>query len=269
MIENLYITGLKNIPQKLYGYRFTVWVTEQIVKLLPKLDFTMLSDYISVAHPIFKDGEMTNTVIVRFTHRDVRNAIFFNKTKIVDKNVYINEQLTNRNRELLKEAKEIVGPRNAWSSQCKLYAKVGADRIKIISDNDITLLKEKHNTFESLSPEAQEEVLQTERQKRKPLVNGPATASDSRANPQSNAPSTNNFDMAKSKWPNMAESDLLAAIEQYQSKKQFSNTFNNRGRGNKQSTFRYGGGGVGRGDRNYFNRDRRYNNIPQYYNNHY
>ena len=244
---------------------YTVWVTEQIVKLLPQLDFVMLPDYISVAHPIFKDGEMTNTVIVRFTHRDVRNAIFFNKTKIVDKNVYINEQLTNRNRELLKEAKEIVGPRNAWSSQCKLYAKVGADRIKIISEDDLILLKEKHNTFESLSTEAQEEILQTERLRRKTLVNGPATAPVSKANPQSNSPSTNNFDMAKSKWPNMAESDLLAAIEQYQSKKQYS-TLSNRGRGNKQSTFRYGGVGVGvgRGNRNYYSKDRRYNNPPQY-----
>ena len=69
--------------------------------------------------------------------------------------------------------------------------------------------------------------------------------------------------MAKSKWPNMAESDLLAAIEQYQSKKQYS-TLSNRGRGNKQSTFRYGGGGVGRGNRNYYSKDRRYNNPPQY-----
>ena len=68
MIDNLYITGLKNIPKRLYGYKFTVWVTQQICRLLPCLDFDMVPDYISVAHPIFnKDGEMTDTIIVVLT----------------------------------------------------------------------------------------------------------------------------------------------------------------------------------------------------------
>ena len=278
MIDNLYITGLKNIPKRLYGYKFTVWVTQQICRLLPCLDFDMVPDYISVAHPIFKDGEMTDTIIVRFTHRDVRNAIFFKKTKIVDKSVYINEQLTKRNAKLLKDAKDIVGTRQAWSNQCKLYAKVGEDRIKIVSVDDIEVLKEKKRKFDSLSPEEQEQLALAGQQKRRQQVaDGAPTDKDNQAeSPVSSA----NLDVAKSKWPDLAESELLAAISQYQSRKSHDHSNNRsnyrtnaRGRGNnKYASFNYGGGGVDRGSRNKppFNYNRReYYGRPQNYENYY
>ena len=149
-LDNLLIKGLQNIPSHLKGYKFSSWVAELINNIIPNLDFPIIPEYISVSHPLNK-----GVIIVRFAIRDVRNEIFYKKKWIVDERISITEHLTKRNSALLNAAKEMLGTKNAWSSQTKLFGKVGNEVVRIKSKNDIDLLRGMKSSLDSLPLEVQ------------------------------------------------------------------------------------------------------------------
>ena len=141
MRENLLIKGLKNVPTWLKGYKFSMWVADVFNCLIPNLDFVIQPQHISVSHPLYKCDDGTTVIIVRFTIRDVRNEIFYKKQFISNHNIIITEHLTKYNQDLLTATTDLVGSKNAWTSQTNVFGKVGTKVIRIKSPEDIEKLK--------------------------------------------------------------------------------------------------------------------------------
>ena len=112
MRENLIVKGLKNVPTKLKGYKFSMWVANQLNRLIPNLDFPILPHFISVSHPLHQDESGSPVVIIRFAIRDVRNEVFFKRKFIRNRNVTITEHLIDSNKKLLRCASDVVGQKN-------------------------------------------------------------------------------------------------------------------------------------------------------------
>ena len=80
--------------------------------------------------PISKDK---NVVIVRFKSRDLRDEIWFNKSKLKPHNLRksvktsVTEHLTAYNLSLLEAAKSKLGQSNAWTNKCRIYTKLNND----------------------------------------------------------------------------------------------------------------------------------------------
>ena len=214
-LDNLLIKGLQNIPSHLKGYKFSSWVAELINNIIPNLDFPIIPEYISVSHPLNK-----GVIIVRFAIRDVRNEIFYKKKWIVDERISITEHLTKRNSALLNAAKEMLGIKNAWSSQTKLFGKVGNEVVRIKSKNDIDLLRGMKSSLDSLPLEVQTVNVATARN----TIASSETVDDQE---EINSPpsSQNNFNLLTKTWPDLTEAEILDAVNK-------TYRFNNRNRGN-------------------------------------
>ena len=77
------------------------------------------------------------------------------------------------------------------------------------------VLQEKKNKFDSLSPEEQDEIFNSERERynksRSPPTTNNGSADDNKHS--DDAISSNNLDIAKAHWPNLPEAEVLAAIK--------------------------------------------------------
>ena len=234
-IENLLIHGLTGVPNY-KGYLFSTWVADMINMLIPNLDFAISPEHISISHPLRNNDEMTKVVIVRFVNRDVRNEIFYKKKWITNSNVYITEHLTKRNLDLLKKTKALVGPKNAWSSQTKLFCKVGDKKMPIMCENDLIVLKDLKDNYDSLSPAdtvTSPNESSSDTKPKTPVL--PTTAVIDTAT----AEHPNNFNLLKQTWPNLSEADILEIISNQQNKKQN----NSKGAVSHRSGNRHGGRG--------------------------
>lgn len=118
---NLLFHGLR-IPYHLKGLAFSKNISMQINHALPYLNPKVTSSEIDISHPINFQGKPG--VIVRFVRRDFRNYIFFCH-KYLQNGVKCYEHLTKMNKDLLTEAKEIVGEGNAWFAKGELFVSLG------------------------------------------------------------------------------------------------------------------------------------------------
>ena len=77
-------------------------------------------------------------IIVKFSSKDVARKVFKAKARLASTGIFISESLTKRRRDILNAAKDIYGPRNAWSDQGQILAKpsVGSAIKKIRSIAD-------------------------------------------------------------------------------------------------------------------------------------
>ena len=235
-LENLVMEGIPQqaIPLHLKGYRFSIWVANTINNLIPNLDFPILPCHISVSHPLYISNKYT-VIIVRFANRDVRNEVFYKKKYICDRKITIKEHLTKKNRELYNEILALLGENKAWTSQTKLYGRIGNDVIQVKSKADIeTLAKLKHqNEIESSK---RPETRQT------PTDN----SNNSTNNMISTVPPTSqshDFRLLRKTWPNVSEAEIITAVRNYKhndstpnngvlqdnsSRGHFNNNYNNR-----------------------------------------
>ena len=191
--ENLFF-DFKNvsIPYHLKGYKFSRWLAKTITNLIPSLDFPILPSHISVSHPM---SPKSSVVIARFAIRDVRNEIFFKKHKIIDARVKVSEHLTSQNQLLLDTAQHHLGPSNAWSSQTKLYGKVGGETIQIKSMDDVDLLRGMKCSLEM-----------------------PSLPEDD-ANHAMNLNPRFDLEEIESNWPHLSQHQILIAIDNFVSRR--------------------------------------------------
>ena len=191
---------------------------------------------------MYRQGKMTNIVIVRFVNRDVRNEIFYKRSKIVDAKIRISEHLTRRNFKLLKDAKELLGDKYAWSSQTKLFGLVGNTKRRISSNDDLKKLHEMKLAFDEVNlpatrvdiePDVASTVDTTQT-----AAPEAASTTDTVTNINNNIAnnSTNRFNTIFESWPNLTEADIITAINNFNNKRNSTSGkyFNTRGRGNWQ-----------------------------------
>ena len=128
-INNLILRRLRNVPVEKKGFEFTRWIVEEINRLFPfdVIGFELQESHIETSHPMYRNGEpIDGVVIVRFSSRDARNQIFYNKShlKKIKSEVVVTEHLTSATLSLVKEAEKMVGRPNVWTSQTKVFVNI-------------------------------------------------------------------------------------------------------------------------------------------------
>ena len=142
-LYSLLIHGLKNIPNgvKDKGLIFSKWVVDQINRLLPNLPEPVTVQDIDISHPLpTKSKNAKSCVIVKFCRRDIRNMLFYAKRALKGTGVTFSEHLTPVNLALYNEAQKLEGA-TTWTSQCKIFVKIGDIKNVISCMNDIDLIR--------------------------------------------------------------------------------------------------------------------------------
>ena len=141
---NLLIHGLTGIPtgEDSKGLAFSQWVADQINKLLPNLAEPITVQHIDVAHPLHtRSSTAKSCIIVRFVRRDIRNQLFYTKRNLKGSGVSFSEHLTTANLDLYNEARKLTNA-ITWTSQCKVFVKLGNIKKAVHCKRDIEQLKE-------------------------------------------------------------------------------------------------------------------------------
>ena len=81
-------------------------------------------------------------IIAKFTNYHDRSDVFRNKAKLKQSGIVIYENLTSRRLSLLNAAKEILGVRNAWSLDGKIFAVKDGRKIRISDFDDLNNLRD-------------------------------------------------------------------------------------------------------------------------------
>ena len=187
-----------------------------------------MPEHISVSHPL-----TSKSVIVRFAIRDVRNEVSYKKQFIRNKNVVIREHLTKRNAELLNTVKKIVGPSNAWTSQTKIYGKIGKQVHRIKCGQDLNLLNDLRVKFDAA------QVVDSP-----PVVNNQPNMNngiDLNSTQPTGVQATSINDLLQQNWPSLSQADVIKAINDFQAKSNRNNKINDRGHKNSTNRMRSSG----------------------------
>ena len=124
--------------------------TSQVVRKLfrDKLNVTVSETDIDIAHRLGNfEKDRERSVIVRFTRRSVRNEVIQNRKKLKDTPVIITDNLSPANMRLFYRLKELVGGRNVWSIEGKLFAKVGHGQTKRVDMGNIDEIESEERDF--------------------------------------------------------------------------------------------------------------------------
>ena len=174
-------------------------------KLFPVsvIGFPITANHIETSHPLYKNGEATGVVIVRFSSRDVRNQLFYNKKhlKVIKSKVVITEHLTPVTLSLVNYAQRALGQSNVWTSQTKVFAKIPGSKRKFLITRREQV--DELTSFNNFAPTPTDSNLQI-----------PAGMS----NPASQGYNTN----VPENWPDMSQASLFHNM----TKRQQNNFFN-------------------------------------------
>ena len=140
---NLILDNVANVPYKLKGWKFSqyiVWLLNSLYGQYLPFRITLL--HIDVSHPLYKKPNGNHVLIVRFVHRDVRDAIWYRSVSVGHpvSGVSVRENLTEENRILFKAAEKCFGFRKVFTDQCKIFTLVRGSKKFITCQSDIDAL---------------------------------------------------------------------------------------------------------------------------------
>ena len=81
------------------------------------------------------------TIIVKFMNYRDRSDVFRSKAKLKQTDIVIYENLTSRRLALLNAAKGIVGVKNVWSLDGKVFAMNGIKKVRLVDNKDLEHLQ--------------------------------------------------------------------------------------------------------------------------------
>ena len=163
-IPCLLFKGFPLIPEEnKHGRALKKFLVSELNKLFPNLEGGAIEpSQIEFGHMLKTRKANKHVVIIKFSCRFTRNAIFYGKKHLPkDCGVSISEHLTYENLQLLNEVRDLVGVRNAWTSQTKIFAKVNDTKWVIQSHKDIEKLRHhiSPNRFPKQMPIASQTLL--------------------------------------------------------------------------------------------------------------
>ena len=91
--------------------------------------------HIKAAHPLRTRKNLSHVVIVRFNHRGICDDILDNKRHLKNhpSQVSVTEHLTDLNRKLVNDARDILGNNKVWTRAGRVFGIVGTKKIPIMS----------------------------------------------------------------------------------------------------------------------------------------
>lgn len=138
--ESLLFHDLSDIPERgnRSEHNMIGYMCHKLNTLLPR-KFPITPAHISTAHLITPRNRNNKSpiVLVKFTHRWVRNEFFYDRNSIRNRNVSITEHLCGHRLWLVREARRKFGYRNVFTDQGFVYRKDNTRDYKINSIADI------------------------------------------------------------------------------------------------------------------------------------
>ena len=101
-----------------------------------KLDLNLTIEKISRTHRLISKKNPRG-IIVKFVNYHDRFHVYRAKSKLKHSGIAIYESLTTRRKALLDSAKEIIGTRNAFSLDGKIFAMKGTRKVRINDRKDL------------------------------------------------------------------------------------------------------------------------------------
>lgn len=142
-VNSLLIHGLRDVPS-CNGYDFAIYIVEKINQLLGRfLRFSVNIWNLEYAHILPTRNKIKTVVVVKFKSRFMKYDIFENRFNLKGTGVSITEHLTPNNSNLLRQARQVIGFVNVWTSHNKILANLEGSVYTIASSKDITALKQK------------------------------------------------------------------------------------------------------------------------------
>ena len=92
-----------------------------------------------LASEIVQEG--ARSIIVKFVSYQTRNDIWKAKRNLKGTKILVTESLTPARQALLKEVKERLDPRQVWTADGKIMAKVGNRKLVIVHKEDLNMLE--------------------------------------------------------------------------------------------------------------------------------
>ena len=193
--QNLIFRKLDDVPMDKYDFDFVEYITDKLNDILPPMKFGQVTrDDINDAHPLYTDDKSTSSpaVIVQFSK--VRNEILKNKKSLEERcGVRVTEHLTKHNRDMLNQARDIVGGYYAWTQKGVVYASIDDDtKIQIKTNDDLRKLRSHGCVPRSPPPKKKRVKNFTKPNSRPPLVTNKSSDS-SQAYSHDNDVTSNSF----------------------------------------------------------------------------
>ena len=138
-LYNLILDDVSEVPVKLKGLKFSAYIVNFLNCILARyLGFHIQISDIDISHPLYsKKSNGKYVLIIRFTRRDVRNAIFDCSNILYGWGITVRDNLTEVNRELFHLAKSLLSPYQVVSEKCVIYAVVNGKKCCIQRKKDI------------------------------------------------------------------------------------------------------------------------------------
>lgn len=100
-----------------------------------KLQTNITKNMIDCCHRLGKPDSGTKPIIVRFVNRYTKENLFKNKSKLKGTHIVLREDLTRRNIQLMKAARNKFG--TVWSNNGIIFTKVGSKIFKLNTFSDL------------------------------------------------------------------------------------------------------------------------------------
>ena len=131
-IDNLLCHNFPLPSEKLTSLQFSVYIAEQINRMLPFLPVPVTSQHISTAHPLATKAKKSSVIVVRFCNRHIKDMIYDHR-HFISKGMLITEHLTDENKAITKEAKDLFGAEFVTSENCKPVVLLDGKSIQVKS----------------------------------------------------------------------------------------------------------------------------------------
>ncbi len=138
LLVSLLLHNLPDIPYDKSEHTMVAYVCHKLNEIMPRR-FRINPNHISTAHLIKprNNNNKTPILLIKFTHRWLRNELFYDRHNIRDRNVSITEHLCEYRLYLLREARKTFGYGNVFTDQAQVYRKENDRTFRIRSMKDI------------------------------------------------------------------------------------------------------------------------------------
>ena len=153
--NSLVALRLRNVPTRLHGTEFSIYVAKELNRLIPGL---ALSNHdIDTSHILYYEHEGNKAypaVVIKFICRDLKNDIlnYYRDGNLDGSGVHFSEHLTVSNRKLFESAQRDY--QGAWTEHCKIFVNHNGRKKEIVDNSDLAYSSSNagHSTVDIQAP---------------------------------------------------------------------------------------------------------------------
>lgn len=137
MVDNLIAHKFPLPTVMMTSLEFCKYVADQFNILLPQLPIPIKWEHISTAHPLPTRSGTSNTIVIRFSNRCIKDMIYSHRNYLKN-GVLITEHLTQFNQSICNKAKSLFSSNcTVYTESCKIYINIDGKSHRLNSIDDV------------------------------------------------------------------------------------------------------------------------------------